>query len=364
MRKKKFFENLGNVALFGIFTTIVCFVIYSVLSFYLLRMGLQMTNYYALNNGVELLEENPQTIDLPIMQILLFTSLLCSSDVVAAVSIVDYNKQPKLYSCVFGEGCLNDIVSIILFNTVVRLQTVEFQSYTIFVILGQFIMLGVVSLLIGVLFGLGSSYLFKACSFLRGNAILETFVLFSFSMGSYFVSNAIIISGIEMSGIISLLTCGIVQSHYAYYNLSPQGKTCSTLTISFIGTVAEAGVYSYVGIALYAAIATWWSAYFIIAQTVIIIVGRLVAIFFSFYLFRLCFRKKTINFRELTFISYAGMIRGAIAFALVLEIPFNDPVLNDCPECMTKPQYEMLVSSTLILVVITTLVFGTFMGQV
>lgn len=121
MRKKKFFENLGNVALFGIFTTIVCFVIYSVFSFYLLQMGLQMTNYYALNNDITLLEENPQTIDLPIMQILLFTSLLCSSDVVAAVSIVDYNKQPKLYSCVFGEGCLNDIVSIILFNTVVRL---------------------------------------------------------------------------------------------------------------------------------------------------------------------------------------------------------------------------------------------------
>ena len=40
MRKKKFFENLGNVALFGIFTTIVCFVIYSVLSYYLLQMGL------------------------------------------------------------------------------------------------------------------------------------------------------------------------------------------------------------------------------------------------------------------------------------------------------------------------------------
>ena len=54
---------------------------------------------------------------------LLFTALLCSSDVVAAVSIVNYEAQPKLYSCIFGEGVFNDIVSIILFNTVNNLQS-------------------------------------------------------------------------------------------------------------------------------------------------------------------------------------------------------------------------------------------------
>lgn len=60
-------------------------------------------------------------VELPFMKLLLFTSLLCSSDVVAAVSIIDYASQPKLYSCIFGEGVFNDIVSIVLFNTVVEL---------------------------------------------------------------------------------------------------------------------------------------------------------------------------------------------------------------------------------------------------
>ena len=112
-------------------------------------------------------------------------------------------------------------------------------------------MLGIVSLSIGLFFGFFTSYIFKNASFLRVNAITETFLLFTFCMISYFVSSLIKIQGIEMSGIISLLTCGIVQSHYTYYNLSPQGKTSSTLTITFLGTAAEAGVYSYVGIALY-----------------------------------------------------------------------------------------------------------------
>ena len=52
-----------------------------------------MENYVANNHGGD--DEHgepggPIKIDLKTMQILLFTALLCSSDVVAAVSIVNY----------------------------------------------------------------------------------------------------------------------------------------------------------------------------------------------------------------------------------------------------------------------------------
>lgn len=77
------------------------------------------------------------------------------------------------------------------------------------------------SLAIGVIFGFFTSFIFKYANFLRVNAITETFLLFSFSLASYFVSDSIEIIGVQMSGIISLLVCGIVQSHYTYYNLSP-----------------------------------------------------------------------------------------------------------------------------------------------
>lgn len=71
------------------------------------------------------------------------------------------------------------------------------------------------------------------------------------------------------------------------------------------------------------------------------------------------------------------MIRGAIAFALVLKIPYinaADPAASpSCPEaaidpttktCFTEPAYRTMVSTTLILVMMTTLIFGTFMGKV
>jgi NhaP-type Na+/H+ or K+/H+ antiporter len=312
------------------------------------------------------------TITFTPLQALLYAGLMCSSDVVAAVSIVSYEQQPKLFSCVFGEGVFNDIVSIILYNTVKGMLTQSFTAASPFIIIGEFVMLAVISLGLGMIFGFITSFAFKHLAFLRVNPITETFVMFSFSMVSYFVSEGIVIAGTQMSGITSLLTCGIVQSHYTYYNLSPQGKTCSMFVVSFMGTVAEAAIYSYVGIALLNAIPQWWSIGFIGGQFILIVIGRCIAVFLIFFLFRLCTSTRTINVYELVFITYAGMIRGAIAFALVLTLPYQlQDDASQCSEksipatdCFTYEVYQMLVNTTLVLVVLTTFIFGTFMGVV
>lgn len=64
--------------------------------------------------------------------------------------------------------------------------------------------------------------------------------------------------------------------------------------------------------------------------------------------------------------TYAGMIRGSTAFALVLRIPYEgDGSCNNLTEkCMAQQNYDVLVSSILMLVMATTLIFGTFMGKV
>lgn len=212
------------MAIFGLGVTFVCFTVYSVASYLSLKyMGLEMVNYYENNN--DKVGGGPIPIEIDLMRLLLFTALLCSSDVVAAVSIVSYEAQPKLYSCVFGEGVFNDIVSIILFNTVESLQGSSFYWYTPFLILGQFILLAVISISVGLLVAIALALLFKHCRFLTATPIVETFLIFSFCYIAYFSSNLIKLpNGLEMSGIISLLTCAIVSAHYTYYNISPQGK--------------------------------------------------------------------------------------------------------------------------------------------
>lgn len=45
MHRKKFFQNLGNISVFGLGTTIICFVIYGVGSIYIIKTGVTMRNY-------------------------------------------------------------------------------------------------------------------------------------------------------------------------------------------------------------------------------------------------------------------------------------------------------------------------------
>ena len=88
-----------------------------------------------------------------------------------------------------------------------------------------------------------------------------------------------------------------------------------------MSTAAEAGVFSYIGLSLYSNFAGWWSWKFIFWETIIIVLGRYAAIFVCYYAFALFFKSRTMTKNELIFIGWGGMIRGAIAFALVMKLP-------------------------------------------
>jgi len=188
----------------------------------------------------------------------------------------------------------NDIVSIILFNTVQGLkENFTFNWKSPFVILGQFTLLALESIGIGLTGGVFSSLMFKHGRCLTHSPIVETIMLFLIAFGSYFLSEFF-----ELSGIISLLTCGITMAHYTWYNLSPQGKTISSVTFSILGSAAEALVFSYIGLCVF----TYskgddgqleddtyvWSPSFIVILTSIIIVGRLIGVWSVHFLLSLC----------------------------------------------------------------------------
>lgn len=194
---------------FGFLGTIICFAVYTGMTYF---VNSQEWIFYTNSKG----EYVP--IKLSLYYILLICSLLCSSDVIAAISMIDYKQQPKLFSIVYGEGVFNDIVSIILFNAVNKYfnKNSQFEWDTIFIIFIDFSKLASSSFLIGLFFGIISSIIFKHMRFLAHSAITETLLLLIIGLISYFVSQAC-----NLSGIISLLTCGILMAHYTWYNLSP-----------------------------------------------------------------------------------------------------------------------------------------------
>mmetsp|Transcript_8512 Transcript_8512/g.13090 ORF Transcript_8512/g.13090 Transcript_8512/m.13090 type:complete len:220 (-) Transcript_8512:1817-2476(-) len=127
MRRKKFFKNIGTIMKFGFIGTIFCFALYTFLTWEALQLHL-----------LQKTDENGNKVDLGMgmFEVLSLCSLLCSSDVIAAISMINYSDQPKLFSIVYGEGVFNDIVSIILFNTVQGLKGKTLSAKTPFEIIG------------------------------------------------------------------------------------------------------------------------------------------------------------------------------------------------------------------------------------
>lgn len=94
------------------------------------------------------------------------------------------------------------------------------------------------------------------------------------------------------------------------------------------------------------------------------IIGRVLALSSVYYGSLYYFKKQTIKFGELMFIGYGGIIRGAIAFALVMKIPYQGSENCANPEwCYTLEEYQLCVSTTIAVVMITTVLFGSFMKK-
>ena len=180
-------------------------------------------------------------------------SLLCSTDTVAAVSLLDPLKQPKLFSIVFGEGIVNDGVVIILFNAVNKFTFTEmeheeagFTMHDAGNLLIEFISLGIMSVLFGALIGFLCAYILKRWRSLTNSPVSECSVIFCFAYFCYVGAELL-----ALSGIICLLTCSIIQAKFAWYNLSPQGRIASVVTFEFVGLLATGFVFSYLGITFF-----------------------------------------------------------------------------------------------------------------
>lgn len=107
----------------------------------------------------------------------------------------------------------------------------------------DFIKLVVLSVLIGLFFGVIATLITKNQRSISHSSILESALFISFAMVSYFLAEFT-----DNSAIVSMLVTSMFLSHYTYYNLSPQGKVVISVTVQTLGYMAEATVFGYVGI--------------------------------------------------------------------------------------------------------------------
>ena len=337
LKKRAFFKYFFYIITFGIFGTIISFLTVSALIHYSNKF--KFFSPFDLDNKI----------------ILLFSAVIASTDTVAAMTFIKEDQMPKLFSVLFGEGVLNDAVCIVLYRILSNFdfENSVFNFWTILSIVGSFLMMFFFSCFLGIGGGLLCSFLLKILKTVHLSRVQETSLIVFFSFLTYLITEMM-----HFSPIISLLFCGIFMSHYAFYNLSFQAREESSIVSKILSNIAEGFVFTYLGLTSISISHDSFSFSFIILVFIFVLIGRFVAVYGISFLLNL-FKSKIFTFdaseRGITF--FAGCIRGAIAFGLAISMP------SDNQEESLKNN-KMLISSTLILVFITTVLFGALMSPI
>lgn len=319
LHKGNFFQNIGSILVFAILgTTISAFII----GFGIYFLGIADVVY-----------------KLGFIESFAFGSLISAVDPVATVAIFHaLNVDPVLNMLVFGESILNDAIAIVLTTAVLESNDPGTSTgEAIMTGINRFCMMFFASAGIGVLFALISALLLKHID-LRKNPSLEFGMMLVFTYGPY-----VLAEGIHLSGIMAILFCGIVMSHYTHYNLSTVTQITMQQTLRTLSFIAETCVFAYLGLALFSFEHRVEPA-LIIWSLILCLIGRACNIFPLAILVNK-FREHQIT-KKMMFIMWFSGLRGAISYALSLHLNFSDETR------------KVIITTTLIIVLTTTLLFG------
>ncbi|RVE46194.1 hypothetical protein evm_009152 [Chilo suppressalis] len=319
LHKGNFFQNIGSILLFAIVGTAI--------------------SAFVIGAGIYLLGLAQVVYKLSFVESFAFGSLISAVDPVATVAIFHaLDVDPVLNMLVFGESILNDAVAIVLTTAVLDSNDpIMSTGEAILSAIHRFWLMFFASAGIGVLFALVSALLLKHVD-LRKNPSLEFGMMLVFTYAPY-----VLAEGIHLSGIMAILFCGIVMSHYTHFNLSTVTQVTMQQTMRTLAFIAETCVFAYLGLAIFSfrhrvepALVVW--------SIVMCLLGRAANIF---PLALLCnkFREHKIT-KKMMFIMWFSGLRGAISYALSLHLGFSDETRH------------VIITTTLIIVLFTTLFFG------
>jgi len=327
LHQANFFRNIGSILTFAIPGTFISSVVLGTILYIWTALGLESVN-------------------ISFVDALSVGATLSATDPVTILSIFNaYKVDPKLYTIIFGESLLNDAISIVMFETCQQFHGRDAKFSSFFEGAGLFLMTFTISLLIGVIVGFLIALVLKHSHIRRYPQIESCFVLL-IAYESYFFSN-----GCHMSGIVSLLFCGITLKHYAYYNMSRRTQISTKYIFQLLARLSENFIFVYLGLALFTEVELVYKPMLIIVTTISICIARWAAVFPLSRLVNWVHRIRSgaqsipdeipYQYQMMTF--WAGL-RGAVGVALAMGL---------------QGEFKStLLATVLVVVVLTVILFG------
>ena len=119
----------------------------------------------------------------------------------------------------------------------------------------------------------------------------------------FFCSSYLIAEICQMSGIVSVLFCGIFQAHYTYRNLSVQSQQRTRQLFETLNFLSENFIFSYLGVSMFTFGHHYFSVIFILGGFVAIAAARAMHIYPLSFLLNLG-RAQKIPYKVMLFSNY------------------------------------------------------------
>ncbi|KAL1492703.1 hypothetical protein ABEB36_010919 [Hypothenemus hampei] len=317
LKRKYFFRNLGAILTYAVIgTTVSSFVVGALMYGWVQLMPARLANSFTF------------------LDTLYFGALISSTDPLTILAIFnDLNVNVNLYALVFGESVLNDAVAIVLSGSIqhyskrYQLGTGGFEIKAFFQAVGDFCEYYV----------LIKTYMTKYTR-VRDFPLLESalFVLMSYS-------TFLIAEVSDLTGVVSVLFCGICQAHYTYNNLSEASRLRTKQIFELLNFLAENFIFCYIGVSMFTFPKHHFAPLFIFAGFICAAIGRAANVYPLSFLLNLGRQPKIpMNFQHMLF--FAGL-RGAMSFALAIR------------NTRSEARQAMLTTTSLI-VIVTVIIQG------
>jgi len=251
-----------------------------------------------------------------------FGALISATDPVSVLATFNrVGVKPKLAILVFGESLLNDAMAIVLFRSILTYEDDmldDSKDFSAFGSVLEFLRIFFGSIAVGVFVGFSSALLFKNVElWVKDMRQLETALTITLPYLSYAIA-----AGLELSGIVSLLFCGMFMSSYTRLNLSIESEKFLRDFYEALAYLAETFIFIYLGMATLTGDGDWSSEaiWFGVCGFFACLVARLLVVPLCMVVNLTRNSRQQISRSEMFVLWYAGL-RGGMAYALATASP-------------------------------------------
>lgn len=294
---RPFTENLGTILMFAVVGTL----------WNAFFIGGTMYGVCQLQGG--------QLEKVDLLSSLLFGTIISAVDPVAVLAVFEeIHINELLYILVFGESLLNDAVTVVLYHLFKEFS--HEGGVTVgdaFLGVVCFFVVSLGGILVGAIYGLLGAFTSRFTSHTR---VIEPLFVFLYSYMAYLSAEVF-----HLSGIMSLIACGVMMRPYVEANISHKSYTTIKYFLKMWSSVSETLIFIFLGVSTVVGPHVWnWT--FVIVTVLLCLVSRVLGVIGLTYVINQ-FRIVKLTKKDQFIVAYGGL-RGAIAFSLGFLLKKDD----------------------------------------